>query len=115
MDKNKTLICLILVVVLLSGLFDGLALAAPIRLTVFYPSIGTIRNLQALREKGFINTPQLEVVGVYHTKELTDYEEAIKYARANNLSWFRFHPVSAELSEEDIFLKTPVHQNLLRS
>jgi len=34
MDKNKTLICLILVVVLLSGLFDGLALAAPIRLTV---------------------------------------------------------------------------------
>lgn len=107
MEKNKTLICLILVVVLLSGLFDGLALAAPIRLTAFYPSIGTIRNLQALREKGFINTPQLEVVGVYHTKELTDYEEAIKYARANNLSWFRFHPVSAELSEEDIFRQNP--------
>jgi len=106
MKKNKSLIVLILIFVFLAGLSDGVAAAKPIRLTVFYPSIGTIKNLQALREKRFIEIPQLEVVGVYHTNELTNYEEAIKYARANNLNWFSFHPVSAELSEQDIF-----HQN----
>ena len=103
MEKHKLLILPILVFVLMAGVLDRPALAKVTRLTVFYPSTGTIKNLQALRENGFLNIPDLKVVGVYHTKELTDYQEAIKYVRSNNLTWVSFHPVSAEISEQDVF------------
>jgi len=103
MEKHKIFMVAALAVILLAGVLDRPAPAGTIHLTVFYPSVGTIKNLQALREKKFINIPELEVTGVYHTKELTDYEEAIKYAKNNNLNWMHFHPVSAEISEQDVF------------
>lgn len=78
-----------------------------INLTVFYPSVGTIKNLQTLRDKGFINIPNLKVTGVYHVKELTNYEEAKKYVQDNRLDWFTFHPISAELNEKNIFQTNP--------
>jgi len=78
-----------------------------INLTVFYPSVGTVKNLQALREKGFINIPNLKITGVYHIKELTNYEEAKKYVQDNRIDWFTFHPVSAELNEKNIFQTNP--------
>ena len=83
------------------------AQAKEINLTVFYPSVGTIKNLQALREKGFINIPNLKVTGVYHVKELTNYEEAKKYVQDNRLDWFIFHPISAEINEKNIFQNNP--------
>ncbi|NMC66071.1 MAG: C26 family cysteine hydrolase domain-containing family [Acidobacteria bacterium] len=103
MENNKVFVVAILALTLIAGVFYCSAPARTVRLTVFYPSVGTIKNLQALREKGFINIPELEVTGVYHEKELTDYEAAIKYAKANNLAWMHFHPVSAEISEPDVF------------
>ncbi|MCR4395452.1 MAG: gamma-glutamyl-gamma-aminobutyrate hydrolase family protein, partial [Candidatus Saccharicenans sp.] len=74
-----------------------------IRLTVFYPSVGTLRNLQALREKGYLNLPNLKVTGVHHLREMTNYEEARKYVRENGLDWFSFKTFSAEIGPENIF------------
>ena len=73
------------------------------RLTVFYPSVGTIRAVAALRKLGFLEAPDLVVIGVYHEKETTRYEESRKYVAENGISWFRFHPVSAAISEDDLF------------
>jgi putative glutamine amidotransferase len=76
-----------------------------ISLTVFYPTKGTVKNIQALRERGFLNIPNLKIIGVYHIKEVSDYQEAKKYVEDNRIDWFTFHPVAAEISEKNIFQK----------
>jgi putative glutamine amidotransferase len=73
------------------------------RLTVFYPSVGTIKAVAALRKLGLLEAPGLEVIGVYHEKEATRYEESRKYVSENGLAWFHFHPVAAEISEKALF------------
>ncbi|MCX8160674.1 MAG: gamma-glutamyl-gamma-aminobutyrate hydrolase family protein [Candidatus Saccharicenans sp.] len=79
------------------------AQSGQVRLTVFYPSVGTIRNLQALRENGFINLPGLKVTGVYHVREATNYDDARKYAADNGLDWFTFKVFTAEIGPDNIF------------
>ncbi len=81
------------------------AAADEVKLTVFYPSVGTIRNLQALRDRGFINLPELKVTGVYHLKEMTNYEEAKKFAQSAGIDWMSFRAISAELNEKNLFQK----------
>jgi putative glutamine amidotransferase len=73
------------------------------RLTVFYPSVGTLRAVSALKKLGFLDAPGLIVVGVYHVGEATRYDEARKYAADNGMDWVRFHPVSNAISEADLF------------
>ncbi|MGB9835964.1 MAG: gamma-glutamyl-gamma-aminobutyrate hydrolase family protein [Candidatus Saccharicenans sp.] len=107
--KRNLIIGLFLVLGLTLFLMPG-ALPAPqeeIRLTVFYPSIGTVRNLQALREKGFIPISNLKVTGVYHVKEATNYEETKRYVTENKIDWFAFHPVSAEVNEKNLYQPNP--------
>lgn len=89
-----------------------------IHLTVFYPSTGTVRNLQTLRERGFIPIPNLRVTGVYHVKEATNYEDARRYVAENRLDWFTFRPVSAEINENNLYQPnpaTPVFEEILNN
>jgi len=83
-----------------------------IKLTVFYPTKGTIQDLQALREIGFINIPNLQVIGIYHLREASDYQEARKYVEDNRIDWFSFHPISAPLDEKSIFKSNTWTQEL---
>lgn len=73
------------------------------RLTVLFPSVGTIRCLTELRNQGFITLKKLMVVGVYHQKELTDYKKSIAFVKEKNLEWFTFHRISAEINRETLF------------
>jgi len=75
-----------------------------VRLTVFYPSPGTLRHLLALKTEGFIPIENLEIVGVYHAKErTTDYGESVKFVRDNNLPNIHFHAVTAELDVASLY------------
>jgi len=76
-----------------------------VRLTVFYPSIGSIRAVAALRKFGCLDVPDLVVIGVYHEKEATKYAESLQYVKDNDIDWFRFHPVSAEIDADVLFKK----------
>jgi len=76
-----------------------------IRLTILYPSMGSIRDLMNLREIGFIQLENLLVIGVYHKKEMTDYQQSIEYAIENNLDWLKFHQLDGELNKEVLFQK----------
>ena len=89
-----------------------------VRLTVFYPSIGTVRNLAALRKTGALDIPGLVVVGVHHAREATDYEDARAYVRENGIDWFRFHTVSADIPEDALFRTnpcTPEYERIFRA
>jgi putative glutamine amidotransferase len=80
------------------------------RLVIFYPSLGTIKDLVALKDNGLFPADKLEVVGVYHEKERTNYKESIKFARDNNLVWLKFHQVTADLSLSSLFKKNACTQ-----
>jgi putative glutamine amidotransferase len=74
-----------------------------VRLAVFYPSVGTIRNLEALRKTGALDVPGLVVIGVHHAREATDYGNARAYVREKGIDWFHFHAVSADIPEDALF------------
>jgi len=117
--KNSALIKFILLVFIVAGAYQtalfslsadnrldkSLGPQEEITITVLYPSLGTIKELAALRENGLINIPRLSVLGVYHEKELTDYKKAQEFVRANNLRWITFHPISGPLTEDTLFKK----------
>lgn len=76
-----------------------------IRLTILYPSMGSIRALMELRDIGFIQVENLLVIGVYHEQERTDYQSSINWAVENNIEWLKFHCLSGELNKDIIFQK----------
>lgn len=89
-----------------------------VRLAVFYPSVGTIRNLAALRKTGALDVPGLVVVGVHHAREATDYADARAYVREKGIDWFRFHTVSADVPEDALFRTnacTPEYERIFRA
>jgi putative glutamine amidotransferase len=73
------------------------------RLTVCYPSKGTIEDILALKEQGLLPAENFEIVGIYHAKERTNYGEARKLVAERKLDWFHFHEISAELSPADLY------------
>ena len=83
-----------------------------VRLTVFYPSVGTLKALLALKEQGLIPITDLEIVGVHHRKEKTDYTESEKFVQDKKLDWIKFHTVTADLSPETLFIKNAASAEL---
>lgn len=76
-----------------------------VRLVVFNPEPSNVRALEALRKNLIIDIPNLTVIGVYHVKQTGKFDESRKYVQENNLGWFKFHEVSAEISEPAVFRK----------
>jgi putative glutamine amidotransferase len=76
-----------------------------VRLTVFYPSVNTLRHLLALKEQGFIPYENLEIVGVHHVKERTNYRDAIRFVEENKLGNIHFHAIAADLKIATLFKK----------
>jgi len=76
-----------------------------VRLVIFNPETSNIRALATLRKNGTFDIPGLTVVGVYHVKQTTNFADSRKYVQENGLDWFKFHEVSAEISEPTLFKK----------
>lgn len=79
-----------------------------VRLTIFYPTAGHINILQNLQEKGLFNPKQLLVIGVFHSRERTNYQAAINMAQEKNLTWIKFHKLSQEFSPSQLFETNPL-------
>ncbi len=76
-----------------------------IRLTILNPSLKRIRTIQKLRERGLITLDKLRVIGVFHEKERTDYNEAKQYSKDHKLNWMKFHRLCGPLNKTIIFRK----------
>ena len=79
------------------------AQAEGIRLTIFYPSTGSLNALRTLREKGLFSPDKLEVVGVFHEAERTEYDRSIAMVEDGGLDWIRFHRLSGDLNRDNLF------------
>jgi putative glutamine amidotransferase len=88
-----------------------------VRLAVFNPETFNIRALATLRKNGVFDVPGLTVVGVYHERQTGNFAESRKYVEENGLDWFKFHVVSAEISEPVLFKKnlcTPEFETIVK-
>lgn len=88
-----------------------------IRLAVFNPSVFTLRALSGLMKHGHLDIPGLVVVGLYHSKERTDYENSRTHAAENAIDWIRFHEVDADVPLEALYGRnawTPVFESVVR-
>jgi putative glutamine amidotransferase len=111
----KSIILLFLLTILSSAALrslpsdNGLAQTSPpqekITVVVIHPSLDTIRDLVALRVNGLIDIPRLSIVGIYHEKEVFNYDPAREFVRTNHLEWITFRTVSGPLSEAALFQK----------
>lgn len=90
---------------------------AAVRLAVFNPELFNIRCLVALRKNGALEVPDLTVVGVYHERQTGRFDESRRFVEENGLDWFKFHVVSAEISEPVLFKRnacTPEFELILK-
>jgi len=88
-----------------------------VRLVIFNPETFNIRALTTLRKNGTINIPNLIVIGVYHIKQIGNFVESRELVKEANLDWFKFHEVSAEISEPVLFKKnacTPEFEQIVK-
>jgi putative glutamine amidotransferase len=88
-----------------------------VRLVIFNPETFNIRALATLRKNGIIDVPNLTVVGVYHERQTGNFAESRKYVEENKLDWFKFHAISAEISEPVLFKKnacTPEFEQIVK-
>lgn len=85
-------------------------------LVVFHPEQYNIQALQTLRENGAIDIPNLTVVGIYHVKQRSDFQTSVSYVQNNDLGWFQFHAVDADISEPVLYRRnacTPEFEAIL--
>jgi len=74
-----------------------------IRLCILHPSYGSLISLMKLRERGIFGDEQLEVVGVFHEQERTDYRSSFNLIRQNNLDWMKFHKLKGSLTKDNLY------------
>jgi putative glutamine amidotransferase len=88
--------------------------ADAVRLTVCYPSAGSLRALINLKERGIFDPPGLHVTGIYHEKEFTDYQRSRDMVRNQGLDWISFEEISGELTPDNLFQTNPLTSDYRR-
>ena len=83
-----------------------------VRLTVLYPSLGDLKALEQLRDKGLISLENLLVIGLYHEKQLTNFEESIRFATEDGRDWLKFHKLGDNLHPDTLFEKNDLSEEL---
>ncbi len=79
-----------------------------LRLTVCYPSTGSLRALINLKTLGLFNPGDWHVVGVYHEKERTDYQQSRDMVREQGLEWITFEEIAGDLTKDNLFTQNQV-------
>ena len=95
---------LIILVLLQLALFVS---AAGHRIYLLHPTVGNIENMMELLQQRVIDIPNLEMVGVYHEKEATDYDKSAAYLKEKNIAHYTLMKISGELTAKNIFGENP--------
>jgi putative glutamine amidotransferase len=74
-----------------------------VRLVLFNPTTYNIRCLAEVRKLGYLEVPGLTVIGIYHVKQRDDFQASKRFVQDNALDWFKFHAVSAEINQPELF------------
>ena len=74
---------------------------------LLHPTVGNIENMLELIKLKVIDIPDLELVGIYHEKEASDYGKSEKYLTDNRIAHYKLMKITGELSVQNIFKENP--------
>jgi putative glutamine amidotransferase len=119
MNKNWTLpLILVLLLIFMSSCAPQTEEKVPagtqtisadaLRLTICYPSTGSLRALVNLKNRGIFDPPNLHVVAIYHEQEFTDYQKSRDLVREQELDWISFEEISGKLTQDNLYQTNPL-------
>ncbi|MBD3413029.1 MAG: hypothetical protein GF421_01185 [Candidatus Aminicenantes bacterium] len=76
-----------------------------VRLCILHPSTGSLNSLIKLKQRGIFGDDSMEIVGVFHGDERTDYQRSLDLVKKNNYDWIKFYPIKASLKKDSLFQK----------
>jgi putative glutamine amidotransferase len=85
-----------------------------IRLIMTKPNIREVRNLATLRDNALLHGPGLEILGIHHQKDETDYSGTEGYVQGKKITWFTKEAVDCEISRETIFTANGCSETFIR-
>jgi putative glutamine amidotransferase len=74
-------------------------------LTILYPSLGSIRSLMSLERERLLSFENLEIIGVFHESERTNYQRSMDFAAENEIGWLKFHKLKGDINRDNLFLE----------
>ncbi len=77
------------------------------KIFLLHPTVGNIENMLELIKQKVIDIPDLEMVGVYHEKEVSDYSKSEKYLKENNVAHYTLMKISGALNTQNIYQENP--------
>jgi len=93
---RKTLFLLLLQFLILSAF-------AQHKIFLLHPTVGNIENMLELIKQKVIDIPDLEMVGVYHEKEVSDYSQSEKYLNEHNVKNYTLMKIIGALNTQNIY------------
>lgn len=90
---------------MLTNIFSLLVafLPSPVTVLVTHPSSGELGNIEYLIEKGLLQVPGLQLLGVYHRDELEDYSGGEAFASKRD--WMELRRLDCRLEAKDVFTR----------
>ncbi len=83
-----------------------------VRLLILHPSTANLRTLLELRNHKLIPIENLIVIGLFHEKQLTNFEASLRYTRENGFDWIKFHKLSEDLNPGNLFQNNTLSDEL---
>ena len=99
----KSLFILRKILFLLLLQFLILSAFAQHKIFLLHPTVGNIENMLELIKQKVIDIPDLEMVGVYHEKEVSDYSKSEKYLKENKVAHYTLMKISGVLNTQNIY------------
>jgi putative glutamine amidotransferase len=84
------------------------------RLVILFPSLEDIQALESLRNQGLLSVRNLVVIGLYHKKQLTNFDLSVSHAEENNLDWLKFHRLEEDLLPKSLFKRNALSVELFK-
>jgi putative glutamine amidotransferase len=87
------------------------------RVFLLHPTVDNIENILKLIEQNVINIPDLEMIGVYHEKEVFDYSKSDKYLKEKKIAHYSLMKISGDLNPQTIYREnscTPAFKKIVQ-
>lgn len=75
----------------------------PVVIAMTNPSVKQIQNMEVLYEQDLIGIRRIQLIGIYHQNEATDYAPSKRYVQENQLTWVGFASLKGLPPVGDLF------------
>ncbi len=102
---KKLVFVLFFCLLVIYGKSQSNTIAASNTVILVHPTKGNLIWFEFLVSNKIIDIENLNVIGLYHQKEVYDYSLAEKYVKEKNINYIQFQRITEDISQDKIFQK----------